>query len=74
MLNLVESLSPVQIFYMEPEWAYKTYSGGTWKMDCPIKGVDVNGKPVDMVIAPENLRIYYDGMRKHFPCLFMMPL
>lgn len=29
----------------------------------PIKGVDVNGKPVDMVIAPENLRNYYDGMR-----------
>lgn len=29
----------------------------------PIKGVDTNGKPVDMVIAPENLRTYYDGMR-----------
>lgn len=29
----------------------------------PIKGVDVNGAPVDMVIAPENLRTYYDGLR-----------
>lgn len=29
----------------------------------PIKGVDVNGNPVDMVIAPENLRTYYDGLK-----------
>lgn len=29
----------------------------------PIKGVDTNGNPVDMVIAPENLRTYYDGLR-----------
>lgn len=29
----------------------------------PIKGVDTNGAPVDMVIAPENLRTYYDGLR-----------
>jgi TonB-linked SusC/RagA family outer membrane protein len=29
----------------------------------PIKGVDTNGNPVDMVISPENLRTYYDGLR-----------
>ena len=29
----------------------------------PIKGVDTNGNPVDMVIAPENLRYYYDGLK-----------
>lgn len=29
----------------------------------PIKGVDVNGNPVDMVIAPENLRTYYDNLK-----------
>ncbi|MEO8532611.1 MAG: SusC/RagA family TonB-linked outer membrane protein [Flavobacterium sp.] len=29
----------------------------------PISGVDTNGNPVNMVIAPENLRTYYDGLR-----------
>lgn len=29
----------------------------------PIKGVDTNGNPIDMVIAPANLRTYYDGLR-----------
>lgn len=29
----------------------------------PISGVDVSGNPVNMVIAPENLRTYYDGFR-----------
>jgi TonB-linked SusC/RagA family outer membrane protein len=29
----------------------------------PIKGVTTTGAPVDMVIAPENLRTYYDGLR-----------
>ncbi|WP_100845053.1 SusC/RagA family TonB-linked outer membrane protein [Flavobacterium sp. 5] len=29
----------------------------------PIKGVDTKGNPVDMVIAPENLRTYYDGLK-----------
>ncbi|KVV13241.1 SusC/RagA family TonB-linked outer membrane protein [Flavobacterium sp. TAB 87] len=29
----------------------------------PIKGVDTKGNAVDMVIAPENLRTYYDGLR-----------
>lgn len=29
----------------------------------PIKGVDKNGATVDMVIAPENLRTYYDGLK-----------
>lgn len=28
-----------------------------------IKGVDTKGSPVDMTIAPENLRTYYDGLR-----------
>ncbi|MDQ6471388.1 SusC/RagA family TonB-linked outer membrane protein [Flavobacterium sp. LHD-80] len=29
----------------------------------PISGVDTNGNPVNMTIAPENLRTYYDGLR-----------
>jgi len=29
----------------------------------PIKGVDTKGNPVDMVIAPKDLRNYYDGLK-----------
>ncbi|MFH6945988.1 SusC/RagA family TonB-linked outer membrane protein [Flavobacterium sp. FlaQc-50] len=29
----------------------------------PISGVDPSGNPVNMVISPENLRTYYDGLR-----------